>query len=1217
MATYSYQTRQALEKRLGELVEDYQAVQNRLGRVIDPVEGERLRRQAEDLENELREIECLLKLVDDFDAEKIRGLCSTLDINFENIRGQTRIDIAYELMKYAKKQDRLWELIQIVLWGRLGKRQALIIYSTDYADRRLSNFPRSDVDADTLKQLLDNPEIGYFDSTILLHNPPRHDVESVIRELCADSTIQDVLLLYIVGYSIVEEAGDLYLATADTDLDRLNETAVSAQYIISELERSLSLQKILVLDCANISCSRSETNVTKNAVDTIWFPEHNWRHFSILKGEGHFHYIQSGKEIVAVASFTPFTQRLINALASGEADRDQNGIITIYELNSYISKYQPVSWSVPGPTEYLTVIAKRTRKPLFTYDANNNLISHQPPDPNETPVFTYNTNSNLISHQTRMLDAAIAREVVLGIPTELVAQVRLKNSPGLKGILELDIDYDPQPEDVKSRSIQLEFPLDERQKPQGIFLLLKVSSHDFKPPAQAKKIIVPPDADSEPCIFQLIPLRVGQLGILLEVYDTGQIVTTSTKIRVNCQENQAAVLDPGNRILISLPLSTTVRPFSETEQEALQKRLEELIEDYKAVMVQIGYESNSSSKLKLERQASAIADEIKKLEQQLREENALPANIGEHHEVIDLLRQAIMALENGEFDRANYHLQELQTSWANPQISRLRSKVVKNERQFYYLLRRGAAAHEANDYQEAIHSLQAALSIKPYNTEAQARLAHIRRYYELLLNEGKEALIRGFYQDAVHYFEIALSIKSGDPEVQTALNFAVLMRDGKNALEVQNYRQAMGMLHQAISIKPDHEDALALLAKINAQFEPLLAEGQSSLEANDFRQAFEKLSQALSIRPDHQEARADLEFAWLLVDGEEALESKEYKRAVNIFEQALSIKPYHRETHINQRFASLLADGEIALEANNYQQAVANFDQALSLKPDHQVAKTDLRFALLLVKSQTALEAEEYRHAIYQLNEALSIKPGHEYTLGMLSKVDDLINSLLVEAQTALITMNYQQAIEKFDQVLSVKPDHQEAQNDQQFASLLFQSQKALEDEDYRQAIYLLNEASSIKPDHEYAVAVLARVNDRFDSLVGEAQTALEAKDYQQAVDRFNRAITIKPDHQEVQDSLRLALSNLDRSREKRTHMLALVDRLIAAGDFHRAIQLCKDTIELNPDDIEFVLRVRRAEDGLARQARWRRNLFLLLGGTVIFLIIVISIFLIARGIGQ
>jgi Flp pilus assembly protein TadD len=46
----------------------------------------------------------------------------------------------------------------------------------------------------------------------------------------------------------------------------------------------------------------------------------------------------------------------------------------------------------------------------------------------------------------------------------------------------------------------------------------------------------------------------------------------------------------------------------------------------------------------------------------------------------------------------------------------LRYKVVENARQFDYLLRRGAAAHEANDYQEAIVSFQAALSIKPNDT---------------------------------------------------------------------------------------------------------------------------------------------------------------------------------------------------------------------------------------------------------------------------------------------------------------------------------------------------------------------------------------------------------------------------------------------------------------------------------------------------------------------
>jgi serine/threonine-protein kinase len=484
---------------------------------------------------------------------------------------------------------------------------------------------------------LDDSEIGHFDFTTLLLNPSRQEVQYTVHKFFSESFPPDVLLLYIIGHGLVEKTGDFYLATVDSDVDRLHETAVSAQYINSEIDQCQSQQKILIFDCAFASLLQSESAVAKDKVDIHNVFKGNEQGRVILYGENKFHYIQEGQAFHSATAVDPLTPKLIDGLTIGDADFDHTDYITVDNLFSYISRYQTLyKWSYLKKTS--PILARKSKKPLYTYDAYGNQITHQLPE----------------TIQTRALDAAIAREVVLGIPTELVAQVRLKSSPGLKGILELDIDYDPQPEDVKSRSIQLVFPLDEQQKPQGIFLLLKVSSHDFKPPDQTKKIIVPPDADSEPCIFQLIPLRAGQLGLLLEVYDTDEVVTASTKIRVNCQENQATVIGPENRILVSLPLATTVRPFSETNQAALQKRWEELIEEYKAVMVQIGYESNSANKLKFERQASVISDEIKKVEQQLREKNALPANIDEHQEVINVLGQAIMAVESGDFDRVNY-----------------------------------------------------------------------------------------------------------------------------------------------------------------------------------------------------------------------------------------------------------------------------------------------------------------------------------------------------------------------------------------------------------------------------------------------------------------------------------------------------------------------------------------------------------------------------------
>jgi formylglycine-generating enzyme required for sulfatase activity len=54
-------------------------------------------------------------------------------------------------------------------------------------------------------------------------------------------------------------------------------------------------------------------------------------------------------------------------------------------------------------------------------------------------------------------------------------------------------------------------------------LVLKVEAPDFAPACQQKELSVPPRGDSEPCVFFLIPQRLGKLLVNLEVSDTEQV----------------------------------------------------------------------------------------------------------------------------------------------------------------------------------------------------------------------------------------------------------------------------------------------------------------------------------------------------------------------------------------------------------------------------------------------------------------------------------------------------------------------------------------------------------------------------------------------------------------------------------------------------------------------------------------------------------------------
>ena len=98
--------------------------------------------------------------------------------------------------------------------------------------------------------------------------------------------------------------------------------------------------------------------------------------------------------------------------------------------------------------------------------------------------------------QARALDAALPRHVVVGRPTELVAQVRLITSEGLKAILRVDRNYQVRGRDVVSRCFEVEFPVLEEDKLGAGTLTLTVDAPDFGVSSRTSVIIVQSDPDS-------------------------------------------------------------------------------------------------------------------------------------------------------------------------------------------------------------------------------------------------------------------------------------------------------------------------------------------------------------------------------------------------------------------------------------------------------------------------------------------------------------------------------------------------------------------------------------------------------------------------------------------------------------------------------------------------------------------------------------------------
>lgn len=167
-------------------------------------------------------------------------------------------------------------------------------------------------------------------------------------------------------------------------------------------------------------------------------------------------------------------------------------------------------------------------------------------------VQTVEQRPRAIERQERALDAALPQRIPVGRATEFVAMIRRTDSRGLKAIVEIEEDSSITAGDVRSKGLELEFPLDANGQPQSAELVLRLDTPDFEPRSQSKRVLVPPRADSELYTFLLTAQRIGELRVNLEVLK-GDLCVVTRALKTLAEQQTSEFLKSGS-VLISIPL---------------------------------------------------------------------------------------------------------------------------------------------------------------------------------------------------------------------------------------------------------------------------------------------------------------------------------------------------------------------------------------------------------------------------------------------------------------------------------------------------------------------------------------------------------------------------------------------------------------------------------------------------------------------------------------
>ncbi|GAA3439080.1 caspase family protein [Kutzneria kofuensis] len=221
----------------------------------------------------------------------------------------------------------------------MGARRALIVATGSYEHRGLRRLAAPAHDADALRAVLADPELGGFEVDVA-RDLPSHQIQRRVADFLAGAGRDDVLLLHFSCHGLKNAAGELFLAGTDTVPNRLSATAVPARFVNDELAECRAAHVAVLLDCCFGGAFAKGT--VSRAVDEVdveqSFPLRPGRSRVVITASSATEYAFEGEELAESGRLRPslFTEAVVEGLRTGDADLNGDGSVDLDELYKYV-----------------------------------------------------------------------------------------------------------------------------------------------------------------------------------------------------------------------------------------------------------------------------------------------------------------------------------------------------------------------------------------------------------------------------------------------------------------------------------------------------------------------------------------------------------------------------------------------------------------------------------------------------------------------------------------------------------------------------------------------------------------------------------------------------------------------------------------------------------------------------------------------------------------
>ena len=230
-------------------------------------------------------------------------------------------------------------------WGSEG-RYALIVATAHYGDPKLQQLRAPAADAERLAKVLRDRAKGNFDVEVLL-DESQAKVARRIASFFRDRSPDDLMFLHFSCHGVKDDRGELFLAAADTEVDLLSATGISAAWLNDQISRTRSRRTVVLLDCCFSGSFPFGMHARAGA--SVDAPEQlQGRGRAIITASSAMEYAYEGDQLQGEGRPSVFTQAVVEGLETGKADLDHDQWVSVDDLYNYV--YERVKEHTPSQT---------------------------------------------------------------------------------------------------------------------------------------------------------------------------------------------------------------------------------------------------------------------------------------------------------------------------------------------------------------------------------------------------------------------------------------------------------------------------------------------------------------------------------------------------------------------------------------------------------------------------------------------------------------------------------------------------------------------------------------------------------------------------------------------------------------------------------------------------------------------------------------------------